>query len=731
MKNTLDVEKTWVVSPDVEAEGLELVKGNVGLSQAEPQKRGISRILNGLPALPRFEDKAQKRAGGNIVKFLAILLALTLIARGTSGATLAKVETASLSRSEIVEAVTGSATVSVRDSLDISAPEGLTILEMLVGTGQTVENGDALALFDMSEVLEKLARESAALEKLLLDKEKLDRADATDSTSLENAMRSLRRAQDDYNAVKTQGETDISTANETLEEVLGELLEDPDGAALENALRSLSRTKEDYNTVMAQGISDVATAQTALKDALDSDEDFVDSTSLDNARRNRNREQEDFAAVEAKVKAAIIAEQEALDEAKKREKELKEAWEADKTNTEAEQAYIEALAETKAAQEVLSEAKKSAETVANYVSAKRRMEDAETSYNQALNNYNNNTEKAVNTRDTAIEKARDAVASAEKKAAENLLSAARRVEDAEVSYNTAMQNYNKSAAQASDAKQKEIENAQKALESAKKKAEENLLSATRRVEDAETSVAASERDYKKNRQSSSDTATQNSVSAITLQLDIEDKKAVVDALKMLVANDGVIYTDISGVVLTTRSAGNITNQDALVAFMDGAKGFEASLQLDKAQADKLSIGDECQVTTGAGSMYFTPRVTGTVSSISAPDEQDRVKVAISLPEADWSESQRVDIQAVQNRSTYDSCVPLSAVRSDNIGYYVLTVEQESTVLGVANTVIRVPVTINASDDDNAAIQGSVGRNSKIITGSNKSVEAGDRVRVSS
>ena len=77
-------------------------------------------VLNRLPALPRFSDPAQRRAGGHLIQFLAGLLALTLIARGTSGATLAKVDVSGPSRGEIVEAVTGNATVSARDTLDIT-----------------------------------------------------------------------------------------------------------------------------------------------------------------------------------------------------------------------------------------------------------------------------------------------------------------------------------------------------------------------------------------------------------------------------------------------------------------------------------------------------------------------------------------------------------------------------------------------------------------------------------
>ena len=692
-----------------------------------PRKSGLRRFIDNLPSMARMGDKAQRRAGGNIIKFLALLLVLTLIARGTSGATLTKVELSSPSRNEIIEAITGNATVSSRDSLDITVPEGLTIVEMLVGAGQTVDYGEALAVFDMTEVNVKLTREATALDKLLLDLEKLDRDERTDSVSMENALRSLRRAQDDYASVQTQGEDDVSAARETLDEAWDKLLEDPDAAALESALRSLNRVKDDYNTTKAQGIANIATAQATLNDAKEADTSAVDSNALDNARRSRNRARDDYNNTRAQGEDDVDFAQIAFDSAVDKEKEKQEIWEADETDADAEKAYIEAQAATVRAQSALDAAKKkAADDLLTYA---RRLEDAEASYSQALGSYNDNTDKATDAKQAAIDKAKDALSAEEKKAEENLVSASRRLEDAEISFAAAQRDYDKNAEKASDARQTSIDNAQKAFDAAVKKAEDNLLSSARRVEDAQTSLATAERDYNRNTQQSADTAASNSLSAITLRLDIEDKKEAVDNLNMLVINEGVLYADISGVVLTAKAEGSVSGKDALVSFMDGAKGFEAYLLLEKTDADRLVVGDDCRVSAGGGSMYYNPTVTGSVSNIAPPNEQSRVGVTIRLPDGDWSEGQRVDIQVVLSRSTYDQSVPLSAVRSDNTGYYVLTVEQESTVLGIENIVVKIPVTVIASDSDNAAIQGPIGRGSKVITGSNKAVEAGDRIRV--
>ena len=696
-----------------------------------PKKSGLRGLVGRLPALLRFSDPNQRRTGGYIVSFAAGLLVLTLIARGTGAATLAKVETTAPERNDIVEAVTGKANVSVRDTLDVFAPEGLTISEISVGQGQTVQVGDAIAQFDMDEVLEKLARENAALEKLLLDLEKLERTEDADATSLESAERNLTRVQEDYAAVKTQGETDIAEAKKTLEDAWAKQAEDPDAATLDAARRSLQRAHEDYNATVAQNNSDIAAAETALDEALKKNTDSPDYTSLETAQRALARAKEDYDAIKAQgekdVAAALATYEAAQSVADTKLIEWESAADIDKPA--AEHAYLAAKAESENANAAYETAKTIADE--SLTSARRRVEDAEAALSRAEQDYYKGSSQASDSKQTGIDNARAALDAAKKRAADNLTSAQRRVEDAEIALQKAEQDYSKNSEQSTDSLQDEIDKAQDALAAAQKKADENLLSASRRVEDAEISLSKAGQDFGKSEQQAADTTTQNSISAATLRLDIDKQNVTVDTLKILAAENGILYSDIAGVVSSAKAEGSTTDKTALVAFMDGAKGFEAHLQLAKADAEKLTVGDACEVTTSGGSMYYTPTVTGTVSAISAPDEQDRVQVTIRLPEDDWFEGQSVEVQAVQDKNTYDLCVPLSALHSDNTGYYLLVVEQKSTVLGVENVAVKVYVSLVASDDETAAVQGPVDRSSPVITGSNKAVTAGDRVRMKS
>ena len=324
-----------------------------------------------------------------------------------------------------------------------------------------------------------------------------------------------------------------------------------------------------------------------------------------------------------------------------------------------------------------------------------------------------------------------ALDTAQSRAEDNLLSAARRLEDAEVAYEKAEQDFSKNAQQQFDSAQNTIDRARDALESAQSRAQENLQSARRRVEDAEISLASAEQNYIKSEQQVIDNTAQNNMNVSSLLLDIDAQKVIIDTLENIARNNYALYSNIEGTVSSVLPEGSITGKTPLISFMDGAKGFEAQMQLSKSDADKLAVGDECEVTTGGGNMYFTPTVTGTISGISLPDANDRVTVTIRLPGSDWTQGQRVDIQVMLSSGNYDFCVPVTALHSDNTGYYLLTVEKQSTVLGLQNIVTRVNINVAASDSDMASVRGPISRDSRVITGSNKAVASGDRVRIES
>jgi len=735
----------------------------------------------------KASDPAQRRSAANIFKFLAVLLAFTLIARGTSGATLARVVLASPERSEIIDAISGTATVYSTDTIEITAPQGLTIAEMLVNVGQNIAHGDAIAIFELDELEDRRIREAASLYRMQLDLEKLERGESIDASSLESAQRTLQRAQQDYTATIRQGEADVAEVRETLDALITSTY-GTDAAMLPSAIRSHQRALEDYYSTLAQGQADIADAEEALREIN------VDDTALQNAIRGHQRALDDYNSTIAQGLSDIADAQEALDElqarrpsdadrsaietAQRNHQRARDDYNTTRRQGEdsihnaqlalmtAMQTYQDAIfasaidpnpaavatawAGVEQAQTAITTAENTAE--ANLLAARRRVEDAETSLTQAQRTFN------VATADD-LERAEHALEAAQVRAAENKLSAARRLEDAEISLEQAQRNFDNSvqteierAENALDTAQvraadnqlaaarrledaagsvnTEIERAQAAVQTAINRADDNRQTAARRVEDAVASLNTAQQNHSHSTQQAADTSAQNVINATTLQLDIAMQQSTVDMLETLISNDGILYAEYAGTVSFAMQANDTISSAPFITLRDTVNGgFEAQLQISRAEAERLAIGNESTVTTGGGNMFFTPTVTGVVSSISQPDADDSVTITIALPAGDWVEGQRVDAQIILSRASFDFSVPISALHSDNGGYFLLVMEQRSTVMGLQNVVVRANVSIIASDNEMVSVAGAVSRNCQVITSSNRTISVGDRIRV--
>lgn len=94
-----------------------------------------------------------------------------------------------------------------------------------------------------------------------------------------------------------------------------------------------------------------------------------------------------------------------------------------------------------------------------------------------------------------------------------------------------------------------------------------------------------------------------------------------------------------------------------------------------------------------------------------------------------SELIRIGTGGGESEDVYDCVLPLAAVRMDSKGYYCLAVEERDGVLGATDVAVRINLKLEAQGDNEAAVSGSIGEDTEIITESSRNVEEGDRVRV--
>ena len=74
------------------------------------------------------------------------------------------------------------------------------------------------------------------------------------------------------------------------------------------------------------------------------------------------------------------------------------------------------------------------------------------------------------------------------------------------------------------------------------------------------------------------------------------------------------------------------------------------------------------------------------------------------------------------------CRPLRFVRTAT-AFFVLAAEEQNTILGLQNVLVRLPVTVLEEGDTTTAVSGALDYDTQVVVSSDKSVQAGDKVRI--
>ncbi len=271
------------------------------------------------------------------------------------------------------------------------------------------------------------------------------------------------------------------------------------------------------------------------------------------------------------------------------------------------------------------------------------------------------------------------------------------------------------AAQASlDAAEEALYSAQKAAESANDAA----LSAAQSAEDSRNAALhALERDEE-------DTAKQNALnraaSAVT----------AADAATLQAELDALVAIQQAGATLTAPTAGTLVELDvkpgqttpAVAGLLAENADFTVDVPLTEDEAKLVAVGTVLHVSQSKASG------DAAVQSLSAPDDNGTITAKATLPQGSWGAG-AANVTATIQGEKQPCVVPANAVHQSSSGYFVLAVEQKSTILGTQNVVVSLTVTVLDTGDTTAAISGAVDNTTQVITASSKAVRAGDRVKL--
>lgn len=190
-----------------------------------------------------------------------------------------------------------------------------------------------------------------------------------------------------------------------------------------------------------------------------------------------------------------------------------------------------------------------------------------------------------------------------------------------------------------------------------------------------------------------------------------------------------IKAPVAGTVTSLAyAAGETTKPEDVAAVIQvEGKGYTLTISVTNDQANKVKVGDEAELQNS----WYYDNVKILLAAIKPdPDAPGQKKLlTFDVSGDNLTPGQALNISVGQRSAEYELVVPNSAVREDNNGKFILTVESKSSPLGNRYIATRVDVDVLASDDNNTAISAPLYGYEYVITTSTKPVEAGKQVRL--
>ena len=149
------------------------------------------------------------RTFSHALLFFFVMVLLTLIARGTAGAKLARVSVISPGGQELKQSVQFYGTAKPVANVFITVPSGLTIEKVLKEPMDSVAKGDAIALINQAALDELVIRQRASLRQMELSLEsQLKWSDVSDR-DLKAAQKACDKAQESFDKIKDDDEVSV------------------------------------------------------------------------------------------------------------------------------------------------------------------------------------------------------------------------------------------------------------------------------------------------------------------------------------------------------------------------------------------------------------------------------------------------------------------------------------------------------------------------------------------
>lgn len=637
----------------------------------------------------RFESKLQGTAVRLLCAFFALVLALTLLSRAADGVTVPRVTAGNPKTGVLTQRVTGRGTIDPLGDLNLTLPGGILINNILVEKGGRVEAGDTLLELDLGDLEEQI---TVLQEKIRILDLRLAAAEAGATTADTDAVLAAqqRLADKEADLLRLQ-EKQAQSGTRTAEDAA--LAQADHDQAVEDYERAVEKAEKALVKAADQAIQE---AEDALAAAQESAEDTIISAKASLAGA------EDAANSESKLRRAASEE---VDEIRAKLKAARE-WQSSGADATPE--------------EVTS-------TQGDIDTLEKMLEAAV----ERLSSFSNSSTAGNN-----AQRAKEALQRTEERGAAKIAEAEEKLETVRAEQEAKKRALDVSEDAAVSAAQSAVEAAEKAIrdqtrsaEDGALTAEDQLFEAQRAVEEARRGIETAEKALENASRTDETSRRQAEIERMGYRADRRALQKSLDELTAIAANGGKLTAPVSGVVQSIVDAVGKTQEGVSAAALSRSdQGFTVTCQMDQDEAQKLALGDEARITFTREGESETAKAN--ITAIGAADDKGLVTVTADLPQGNWPTGGSAELEVSRRSAQYDTCLPISALRSEGQDDFVLVLREQRTVMGTEQTVEKVLVKVLEQDSENMAVSSdTLQRDDKVITTASKPVEEGDRVRL--
>lgn len=209
------------------------------------------------------------------------------------------------------------------------------------------------------------------------------------------------------------------------------------------------------------------------------------------------------------------------------------------------------------------------------------------------------------------------------------------------------------------------------------------------------------------------------------ELKMEMADTEIAQLETHIAQEGIVYASFGGMISEVRqNVGSKSIDEAAVVITQEADTYTLKISVSQTQKNYIAEGDNAIVQ--AGEISVSSEVTAVYEEIANPQHYI---VEVQVPGDVFHIGDSVLVNIVHVSKKYDFVIPVSAIRSDTTGNYVLVLREKETLLGTEQIASKVQIKIGETNEEYVgANSDALSINDKIIISSNKQIDVGDTVR---